>query len=134
MDPSQKGIPQEEAGNVPCCRGSEVSRSQPESESPMSASIWKFAIKREHREGRWLLKPTVRETLLFPSTPIPLQIPLLRPPPPHLNSGEANYRESGEKEWKSLRQVYHFQSLMPISGLGGAGEKFWIRWMFGIWF
>ena len=47
MDPSQKGIPQEEAGNVPGCKGSEVSRSQPEHESPVSASIWKFAVRED---------------------------------------------------------------------------------------
>lgn len=45
------GVPQEETGNVPHYGGGKVLRSQAGSESPLSASIWKLAIKEDTEIG-----------------------------------------------------------------------------------
>lgn len=103
-----KEYPIGETENMPHSRGSEVWRRQSESESPVSASIWK-----SHWKGHWQIA-YCKEDVTFSS--------YFQHSPASAESEAANCWVSGEEKWKSLEnRILHFPGF-TLSNLWRSAE------------
>lgn len=92
MDPSQKGIPEEEAGNVPCCGGvkfQEVSQKV----NPLCQPAFGSLPSKRTREGKKNCSSLLREGHCFFLLPPPLSSPFFSALHPHAQTLENSTTE-----------------------------------------